>query len=403
MSSERSNIYIDVSSGQVVLGGPATDNHIESGGHPADLQSLSDFLTGNSANVISEPLNVEDWSNEDYLTYGRWLNNLIRSGHESPPRLNQKVLRKGYALGIGPSIHRISAMRRFGSTSKYYAELGASNTHRIGNFKNTSSKELVAYLRDVGSGLGRPPNVRDINRRAHNNPSRPTSSIYYDRFGLGGWNKARELAGFVVIDNWDDDDYYNWGVKFMKANEGLIPTARHIRILSGKKFGPSDRGVMIRFKSLKDYQRVVWSRFEEMKLAQEQRDESLREEIAVKISTEEIPSELFEDVGTEQELFARYAKYNVVDALLPDLDGQRKINVASEAYEDVSYAGSIRKINDAITVGDIESTASYLGLFDYIWDIDTLSEKLKLCEDEIFGVRKVNAKNTLQAELNVAA
>jgi hypothetical protein len=76
-----------------------------------------------------------------------------------------------------------------------------------------------------------------------------------------------------------------------------------------------------------------------------------------------------------------YSKYIVINHLCPDWEESTKIIVSTRGFQDAGFIRSIRKLNNAITAGDIESAALYLDTFDEIWPLNEYMEKFKLGED----------------------
>lgn len=99
--------------------------------------------------------------------------------------------------------------------------------------------------------------------------------------------------------------------------------------------------------------------------------ERLLELIADSLNNGDVPTELFNDVRSENEMLVRYAKYIVVDNLQPQWALNTKLTIATTGFSDRGFSGSIRKNNNAITAADIESTALFLNVFDCIWAVDS--------------------------------
>jgi hypothetical protein len=104
-------------------------------------------------------------------------------------------------------------------------------------------------------------------------------------------------------------------------------------------------------------------------------------EIDAGLKNEKIPRELFETAETEDDLILIYSKFIVIHHLCPEWDESTKIIVSTRGFQDAGLIRSIRKINNAINAGDVESAALYLDVFDIIWPLNCYIEALKLGDD----------------------
>jgi hypothetical protein len=184
------------------------------------------------------------------------------------------------------------------------------------------------------------------------------------------------MAGYPDVKNWGAEDLVTWGVSFMKANDGMLPSQSMIDYLSSKKLCPSASTVANRFdRSLVGYQAELKAAHDKRTL--EERTE--REAILATIKSGQLPPELFQNTKTEAQRLVNYARYIVADELLSKDMVVTKISIGAMNTDSVirdGFVRSIRKNNPAITAGDIESTALYLGVFDYIWPMDDYMETL---------------------------
>jgi hypothetical protein len=163
-------------------------------------------------------------------------------------------------LGIGPSRFTIKAV--FGSTSNFYKDTGSAETHRIGTFDSWSLDDFLTHIQQVGGQ--RRPTREQLDKIAEGDPSRPTACLMHERFiDIGGFKGLLEKAGYPVIDLWEPVDFIDWGARFMRANQDLLPQALMMDFLSTKKLGPSAPTTIKKFdRKFRNYQKEVIRRYE---------------------------------------------------------------------------------------------------------------------------------------------
>jgi hypothetical protein len=321
------------------------------------------------------------WSEDRYKRYGRWLYKAA-----APPsnikesQLNEHIFYQAYTLGLGPG--RTVFQDKFGSLSKLYESLKIDKVHQIGTFDDWTSEDFIKYLKNVGRNIeGKPtlPILWDYSRKnPHKNPS---PVVIASR--IGGGKKigpAIELAGYFDIYNWTDDDYLDWGTKLMKANNGLEISTPILIYLSLVDKGPTASTIKNRFGINNFKEQVNHLYRSELETESERKIQKIAE-IDAGLKNEKIPRELFETAETEDDLILFYSKFIVVHHLCPEWDESTKIIVSTRGFQDAGLIRSIRKINNAINAGDVESAALYLDVFDIIWPLNCYIEALKLGDD----------------------
>ncbi len=405
-SRRKLEYYFDASNGSVLAGKLAVREYIKSGGERESLQGLGELL-GNPELPLPESnfkrFDASEWTRKDYLKYGRWLNRVV-GVTVTGKSLNEPVLWRARKLGLGPSPRRIGA--EFGSTSLYYKALGLTETHRISPFNDWLQEDYVRYIQHVGEEIESRPTYKELHARSLENTNNPSPTIIAKQFGGRKLGPVVELAGYPDIHSWELDDFVNWGVKFMLANDGLVPSARKINFFSTKGLGPSGRVIMDKFGKLSDYQQTVLIAYQDKIEEREQERKEKIEEINKALADNMVPAEIFDDTKNDNEKILRYARYVVLDHLLPDSFAANKISISTMSNPTVQKAGfvcSIKKANNAITPGDIESAALYLGVFDVLWPLDDYMERLKMPEEQIKPESLVNNMRVKEGALQKAA
>lgn len=400
---EKPEYSYDILTGQMLLGRIAINSHIESGGHPEDLRELGNFLVSNenfvTPNATSEPLTSNaridsDWTKTNYINYAKWLHRLTADCvPETKKALNQHVFKRARLAGVGPSFYPVVNKNRFGSLANLYREAKIYPTHIIGVFDDWDAYDIADYIKGLGESIGRRPTRQDLREMWVSEPTKYPSDVYiHSRFpSNGGLGRAMELAGYIVPELWSDQDYIDWGVKFMMANDEKIPTSRDMLFLSAQRLGPSSRTIMNKFDKMRDYQfLVVKTLRDRAEIVENDKQEKLRD-IEIGLNSGRFPAQLFSNVSREEEKIVRRAKYLVLDTLLQESNYEAKISISTEAgksYREMGFVRSIRKINSTTTAGDVESTALYLGVFDDIWPPDTAFMKTLRLPDQLRNRRR---------------
>jgi hypothetical protein len=320
------------------------------------------------------------WTEKRFKQYGRWLTSTVKTSTKQGEKLlNRDIIDKAHRLGLGPSSELI--IDRYKTMSNFYTDIGVYETKRVGIFNDWTTQDFVKYISQVGNMLGRRPTATDLNDLSKENVNNPHYLVIYNRSkNIGGLSKLLELAGWPVVSTWKEQDYVDWGVKFMRANNGKIPAKHALNFLSAKKIGPSSKSTGKKFKKIQFYQEKVQSAYDE-----EQDHKLLIEahlkQIEGRINDGWIPAELYDNAPSEEELIQAFAKYKVLEKLVPSWPNKTKAIVSTGGINGRSFASSIQLISDEISAEDIESAAIELELFDVIWPMDQLTQRLKLDKD----------------------
>ena len=382
---ETPEYYYDLSRRELTAGKVSLQACFEQVNDPPNVLRLGTLLRDRSIDIPFNEHTRTKRTIKQILEYGRWLCEVV-----DPPilpnekTLNHDVINRASKLGLGPTAWEIRSHPKLGSLSKFYVELGVTNTKRNGAFKDWSYGDFIEYVRTVSENLGRKPTLADLEQLAHQDTINPSAYMITQRFG--SLRAIYEHIGHPNIYSWEEGDYLDWGVKFMLANDGALPSQKVIDTLSKLKKGPSAAGTASHFGgSLTTFQQKVEMEYAERLERKQVEKIEMHDTIAYKLELGLLPPTLFEDLGSEDDMIIRYAKFLVVDDLLHQSKNDSKISISKglgRSYAELGFVRSIRRVNSAITAGDIESSALYQGVFDYIWPPDTTyMETLKLPEE----------------------
>lgn len=370
--------YYDLNSGKLIVGQEELDSFLSQAQDTTGVYALGNLLRNTDIEVPGFVYQRKPKRTKaQLLQYGKWLHRVAMEAEASDQReLNSTIIHRAGRLGIGPTIWEITKHPAFGTLSRYYAEIGITGTRRAGAFDGWSSLDFGEYIKRVAEELGRKPTRDDLLKKSKDDAKSPSLNVIISRTGSLG--HAYELGGYPNARHWDKDDFISWGVRFMRANDGLLPSQSMIDYFSKKKLCASASTFAKNFdNSLLTYQ---------SQLIDDYRFEIERERIehAKKIediSTGRIPNVVFQDAESEDEKITRYARYMVVDHLFPESHAASKISIAAMSNETVRRDGfirAVRKLNYAITAGEIESVALFLNVFDDLWPMKDYMETLRL-------------------------
>ncbi len=364
---EEAQYYFDLETRKLLVGQVALDAHLEERGTDSHVRNLREILLNEEIEVppIAQEKRPKQ-TKRQLLKYGSWICEVVGEPEDPNKRsMNESILTRANRLGIGPSVWEITNHPSFGSLSRFYMELGLRNTKKVGIFDNWTSVDFGDYVRRLSNELGRKPNRDDLIESHHSDVANPSLNVIISRVGSLG--NLYELGGYPNVSRWEREECLDWGVKFMEANSEMMPTQFLIDYFSTKRLCPSATTLAKRFDgSLRLYQEELHAAYHKHK----SEAATLREAKLSDISSGRFPQELFEGAKSEKEALTRYAKYIVVDELLSANQSVWKLSVSTESVETVKtrgFVGSIRKEAPHVTAGDVEITATWLGVFNDLW------------------------------------
>lgn len=390
------------------LPNPLAEPEVREGARPlASLLESTDLPTPKRSGLYD----IRHWELRHFKSYGFFLNELVE-------RLNSNTIRSASALGLGASPRQLKRPDLFGSISNFYTTAELKGVKRNTAFHGWTRRDFINYIREVAKELGGRPHIRELNSLARENPKCPSPEVIAPRFGRQhGLGEVMELAGFIDTRSWTEEDYLYWGTKFMRANDGRFPTVSQLDYLCTLQRGPSRHSVRRKFKKISLYQQQIEATYfieEEIRLRELRRNmQEMEKRLSLprtlpllllrKVETRQSITEEalksseqlhYKDIRYEisdREKLVRYAKYKVLEEL-PILTTSPVVlvKICTVGLPDRTFEGSIKKLNDAITVADVEQTAAYLGVYDYIWPMDEYMIDLRV---------PVNNRSTKKTEL----
>lgn len=341
----------------------------EAGANPGTV-ALPDMLEGAQDGHIAEAdydrLDVGDWTRDDYIEYGQWLDGLVRDPGQTRSRLTVNVLNRGRDLGIGPGPGRIQRDDHFSTLSAYYRALPIVPSREMYRYDELTEEGLADYAEGVFVDLlnqrnghtRRPRLSQEIARRA--------------RLGEGPGLQAFEMNGgslreimlsrgyYIDVRHLEPEDYVELGVKIRQANDGRQVTMKAIDFLAQTRRAPTSRSFQNKFR---------WDDYlGQVQIAYESPDPSgFREKLPVikqELKDGALPLTLIEDAQEPEEVLARRAKWLLAGELLPGLNARQRQFIVKNIR--TAFEGVVR-VRGNVSDADIQEAAVRLGVAEDLW------------------------------------
>lgn len=236
--------YFDVLGGQLLVGQAAYDEHIISGGNPADCYELA-FLLTNDVRLNCVPEHVRrnnrntTVTEDELIDLGVWLKEVVRAEPYNG-RLAVSVMTRAYQLGLlTAGRKKILNSGYFGNMGHFLQAVGVEKAVYRGKYDGWSFIDCAEYVKSYSAeleALGVKPREVEFIENA-NKAKGPSPDVMQKLTGLPICELLM-LAGYVYARNWTDEDFIEWGVRFMMANEGKVPSMTNIVTLSAIRRGP---------------------------------------------------------------------------------------------------------------------------------------------------------------------
>jgi len=166
------------------------------------LYGLGELLRSDDVilpNLGKRAINAEV-SKDDVLGYLGWLTLVCVKDSEQGgnKNLNEKIIKRAFRLGLGPSYQQV-ARRTFSSLTEAYQELNQQNLHLVGQFDEWPREKFLEYLRLAGTIKDRTPNLADLIELARQDRRKPSPFRIIKEFG--SLTAAYAEAGFIQYAN----------------------------------------------------------------------------------------------------------------------------------------------------------------------------------------------------------
>lgn len=374
----RSGYWIDTRTGDQIVGEVAYDERVGQS-QPGDLVSIQDILINPDF-----PYNPADYKKprkithdrDQLIAYGTWiLSHLEGTDHEG--RVTREHIARLGAFAVGPGVYGVKSQFD-GDLWRFQEAIGSGAKRTLETYHEWTHYRLIEFAHALSKRLRRKPTEVDYERACEDLDA---PSFYVLRQTIGGIAKINELIGYPNIQDWNEEDYVNWGVKVMQANNGARPTARIMNVLSQRKRGPSPSIVYQKFK-ISYFQERVWERYGQVVEEDQVRTAerlSLYDETAVSTDI------------SDQKKIAWIGKHELARALVRNKPNSYYDFLSRQPVNE--FVKLIQRDTD-LSLGHIELKAVSLGVYDDIWPPNTSWMRyLAVSEKELPFKRKGNKKH----------
>jgi hypothetical protein len=174
----------------------------------------------------------------------------------------------------------------------------------------------------------------------------------------GSLTELNEYLGFPNIRGWDETDYIQYGVRFIKENGPNSLTATNLNKLSVRHLGPTKKPIIARFGSLSAFQNLAMAEYARQAAV----DEARKIAVEQHFTETDYGKELTED---PEERVLIWGRYQVARACLPRdcISELPKISKLSNG----DFVRKLLSLRPELTEEDVEIMAETLQVTDCIW------------------------------------
>jgi hypothetical protein len=111
--------WFDTRTGDLLVGEAAIEERqLEAGPAIKPLNEIINAQTFEFSIKDFEKADINDWTREDYVSFGKWALRIINEADTEQP-LTERKLQRFYKLGLGPEKSRLRRPERFGTYARF--------------------------------------------------------------------------------------------------------------------------------------------------------------------------------------------------------------------------------------------------------------------------------------------
>lgn len=350
--------YLNIQTGQLIIGPEAYDQALEAGDNPSDLQPLGELLASPIESLDfrgkTRKEHYHGWSLEENAVYGKWIAGLVECPDGLPSR---DLFRHAHKLDLGPGEGRINTL--FGT----YGEFQRLAFYEQGDIENWGTEHLLDHLHHIEKAIHGRPTAQDIDRWASHGVG-PTYQEITDSYG--DITRFYELLGYVDNTNtWDKDNFIAWGISVMDSLNETPLTAQVQKELTRAGKGPKRTEINRVFGNWETFKTHLQQAYLEHCEARNELIENQASNIRELIEAEELPPRFKKLIMKKSEELVRIAaNYSLILDLGIEGPPDKKVEIA-----EVTARNFLRTVtsNTKLTGIQIETIAREKGLYEFIW------------------------------------
>jgi hypothetical protein len=246
--------WFDRSTGQLLIGQSAIAACVEESGI-GDIVPLGTMLNLKPSQTTSlgyERHQYPEWQTNDYISYGHWTIRIIEA-QTAAKRVVRDHFQNMYHLGLGPS--RKSIEEQFGTFIDFKVAINSPVNKTQGLYEHWQLSDYVEYALELATRVDGKPLESDYQSAFHRGEGPSPAMIFQIGESITGLNARLRYPN---IHSWTEEDFIQWGVRTLRANQGTGLTSRLIDQLSKQHLGPSCSTVVTHFGKLATFQRLIW-------------------------------------------------------------------------------------------------------------------------------------------------
>ncbi len=365
INSEASvEYFIDVGGEEpaYIIGRKALALYILEGADPQNIHDLNNLLLAKESVPydFSESWRGKDFTKEKAIRNGKFILSILKSVNPIQS-LTKRIQERSYWLGLNYRTDTMIRKDRFGSVANYQKAIGDGGARKWGQYKHLTFEDLVVHIQNIAREEGGVVSVPILERRTaiegRDEPSRSQ---------IGQLIKPRKISELIeaaevsreTTHGWDVQRFENWGVDYMWANQGHIPTRITMQACSRKNVGPTKTGAVDRYGSLINFQATLTEKFQED-------FENRFQELLTAVHHGKVPSSLFENTNTIWDVFGQFYTYQIVQELCNSFADDRMVvitkAVTNGGIKTTEY-GNPKKLTERIF-----ESAKQSGVFNICW------------------------------------
>jgi hypothetical protein len=311
-----------------------------------------------------------NWDEDTWIAFGGWLIRVLHKDTDfhRKPQIYYNYIDQCQTLGLSPGFNRI--LPKWGNIANYRRTLGLPEGKITGQYDNWSLADFTHYANRISRRLRERPNHSGRPLRADyalwaRQGRGPGEYTIQER--IGGIRNLNEMIGYPDIYAWEDEDYFDWGVRAMDANPGLSLSRYVLRILSRRDRGPSVPHITERFGMRAFQQKVVQRRaLRDGDIADtETKWSALYDKLVAqgRVTADRVEDRSKTNRNQKVTIAMRY------EAARQCIPTAKKETLDSLARSALGLATDIHNR----TEGDVEMIAVSLHIFDYLWPAEQTS------------------------------
>ncbi len=284
---------------------------------------------------------------------------------EEPTAFSRPIAQRLYLLGVLPhwSYFR-SSEGRFNGLDDYKNVIGAKEVfydphHEINRNKPYESLDIPSLAELILANYNsivnleynknyRGPLSTNIVEQLNRMALAPSTNYILQNFG--GLTELNIYLGFPDVRSWDNDEFIMYGATVMKYNGPDSLTPANINALARMKYGPQ-------YDTIR--RRLGWSKFKSLSHAEFDRIEQENY-----VHMQEVETNYLQNFGNLNATAEEMKRFWGVTVLL-DYYGKPSVDVGNKSVNHV--VSQLIKKDPSITLGEVETQAHILNIYDDLW------------------------------------